>query len=278
MSSVEAARRELARHIGYRERGENDTPFNHEFGRLPGYPHNGYGYPWCHSFLSVCLKRAGLTPNEDFPYTAGCETGVAWFRQRGRFGPTPRVGALVYYGPGGGTHVEWVQKVTATEIVTIGGNTSGSLEGRYYNGDGVYEKHVPRNSPRIYGYGYPNYEEDDVPLTDAELKKIANAVYDRFTHTVTEDVWAAREGILEVGQRIDPRTAFRQDWAYSKDTNARVRRLEKALAAQDATIKQLAAALAARDEAIDVEALVARIRQEIAQVTVRLDVADAPAS
>jgi len=259
VSTVEAARKELARHIGYRESGTNDTIFNHEFGRLPGYPHDGYGYPWCHSFVSVCLKRAGLRPDVDAPYTAGCLSGVAWFKARGRFGHTPRVGALVYYGPDGGTHVEWVEKVTATHIVTIGGNTSGSLDGRYFNGDGVYRKEVSRSSPRIYGYGYPIYhEEDDMPLTDADARKVAKAVLAGLTHKVTANQWAAKQGIFKPGDVIDPKTADRQAWAYGKDTNARVRALQTTVAAQGATISTLVAMLGERD-GLDVDDLVERI-------------------
>jgi len=42
--------------------------------------------------------------------------------------------------------------------------------------------------------------------------------------------------------------------------------------AQGAAIREMAAALAARDEAVDVDALVARITEQIERVTVRLDV------
>jgi hypothetical protein len=270
MATTDDVRRELARHVGYRERGTNDTIFNREFGKIPGYPHDGFGYPWCHSFLSVGLKRAGLKPGEHFPWTAGCLAGVAWFKERRRWGATPRVGALVYYGPGGGTHVEWVEKVTGSTIVTIGGNTSGSLAGEYHNGDGVYRKTVSRSSSRIYGYGYPIYEEDDMP----SAKEIADAVYARFSHEVAEGVWAEREGILAEGQKIEPRTAFRQIWAYSKDGYHRHREVLAKLEAHDATIRALVEALAARDAAIDVDALLDRIRAELSRVTVRLDVAD----
>ncbi|MEV4321007.1 CHAP domain-containing protein [Microbispora rosea] len=271
MSTLDTARRELVKHIGYRERGTNDTPFNREFGKLPGYPAGGYGYPWCHSFVSVSLKRAGLTPDKDFPYTAGCLSGVAWFKARHRFGRTPRPGALVYYGPDGGTHVEWVEQVTPTHIVTIGGNTSGSLDGQYFNGDGVYRKEVARNSPRIHGYGYCTYQEDDMPLTDADAKKVAKAVIAGLTHKVTKDQWAAREGIFDVGQQLDPKSGLRQTWAYGKDTNARVRKLEKTIAAQGATIATLVAALGQGDELL-VDELVERIGARVEEALAAHDV------
>ncbi len=216
----------------------------------------------------MSLLKAGLTPNVDCPWTAGCVGGVAWFKAHGRFGSTPREGAFVYYGTGGGTHVEWVEKVTASEITTIGGNTSGSLAGQYFNGDGVYRKTVARNSPRIYGYGYPDYsKEDDMP----SAKEVADAVVERLTYTLSEDLWAVREGILSKGQKIDPRTFMRQAWAYGKDGYARHREILAKLDAHDATIRALVEALAAKDGAVDVEALVDRIRQEIAGIRIRLD-------
>ncbi|MFJ9558259.1 CHAP domain-containing protein [Nocardiopsis sp. NPDC101807] len=141
--------------VGYRETGNNDTKYNRWLGRIPGYPHDGYGYPWCHAFLSWLLAQTGNAGAG--PRTAGCEVGVGWFRTRGRYHNTPKVGDFVYYGAGGGTHVELVIGVSSSSITTIGGNTSGALNGAYYNGNGVYLKSVSRSSTRIHGYGRPDY-------------------------------------------------------------------------------------------------------------------------
>ncbi|MGW0592747.1 peptidoglycan recognition protein family protein [Streptosporangium sp. NPDC002607] len=113
-------------------------------------------------------------------------------------------------------------------------------------------------------------KEDDMPTA----KEIADAVYERLSHTVTEDVWAAKEGILAPGQKIDPRTALRQVWAYGKDGYHRQREVLARLDAQNATIRELVGALAQRDGEIDVEALVHRIEVAISGITVRLDVND----
>jgi len=151
----------LTAEIGYRESGQNLTKYNRWLGRIPGYPHDGYGYPWCAAFASWAYDKAGLDAGKDFPRTAGCLTAVSWYKSRKRWGSTPRKGAQVFYGPGGGTHTEIVVSVDSTHITTIGGNTSGELNGRYYNGDGVYRKRIRRTESRIYGYGYPG------GLTDA---------------------------------------------------------------------------------------------------------------
>lgn len=69
-----------------------------------------------------------------------------------------------------------------------------------------------------------------------------------------------------------------QAQSYLKDTNARVRSLEKSVAAQGATITELVktvVSLASNVTALDADALVARITGEIEKVTIRLDVPDA---
>lgn len=157
---------EARKHLGFRESGENDTKFNRWLGKIPKtppYPHDGFGYPWCHSFVSYCLSRsdnAGAGPR-----TAGCLAGVAWFQQRDRFSEQPNVGDLVYYGANGGTHVELVVAVAPDTIKTIGGNTSGSVGGtKFFNGNGVYEKTVKRSS-KIFGYGHPDYGSGAATVT-----------------------------------------------------------------------------------------------------------------
>lgn len=121
----------------------------------------------------------------------------------------------------------------------------------------------------------PPPQEDDMPLSDADIKKIANEVYARFSHEVTADLWAAKQGILDVGQKIEPKTAFRQIWAYGKDGYQRHREVLARIDAQDVAIRALAGVLAQRDDEIDVEALLARIREELGRVVVRLEVGDA---
>lgn len=146
---------EARKHLGYRETGENDTKFNRWLGKIPGYPHGGFGYPWCSSFVSYCLAHSQNASAG--PRTAACGVGVAWFRGRRRFGATPKAGDFVYYGPGGKTHVELVVAVGSSAITTIGGNTGGSVGGAYFNGNGVYQKTVARSSPAIHGFGRPAY-------------------------------------------------------------------------------------------------------------------------
>ena len=151
---------EARKHLGYRETGENDTKFNRWLGAIKGYPHDGFGYPWCHAFVSYCLWHR-TTPAQDRGRRAADGRGLV--QAAGSLLPEPRVGYLVYYGPNGGTHVELVVGVSGGSIQTIGGNTSGSLDGKtFFNGDGVYQKTVQRTS-RIFGYGHPEFSSGAAP-------------------------------------------------------------------------------------------------------------------
>lgn len=139
--------------VGYREKRVNHTKFADEVKTL-NWAQN---QPWCHTFISWTFQKADA--RDIAPCTASCAAGVQWFKKQSRFSQTPHVGDIVYYGRLGGTHVELVVAVTESSIKTVGGNTTGNDEdGNYFNGDGVYEKWVPRNSSRIYGYGHPDYE------------------------------------------------------------------------------------------------------------------------
>ncbi|MGH3117788.1 MAG: CHAP domain-containing protein [Gaiellales bacterium] len=259
-TAAEAAR--IAKgQVGYRESGTNKTKFNDWLGRIPGYPHGGFGYPWCMSFQSWVADMAGGKANDDYPKTAGCEVAVAWFKKHKRWSTTPHVGDMVFYGPGGGTHVELVVAVSKTSITTVGGNTSGSLNGAFHNGDGVYQKAVSRSSSRIYGYGRPVYaaaskEDDDMqPNTRFEINDYWKGKGE-FSHEEYD------AGFLWTGAVSETRT-------YGKKILAQIQ-------AQNETIKQLSAAVAALStgQQVDPDELVRRIEAALEKVTVRIDVDD----
>jgi len=83
--------------------------------------------------------------------------------------------------------------------------------------------------------------DEDMPLTDADAKKVAQAVVRELTHKTTTNQWAVKQGIFKAGDEIDPKTALRQTWAYGKDTHARVRRLEEAVERLTAAVTRLQA-------------------------------------
>lgn len=257
MGTVEDAIRIATKEIGYRETGNNLTKYNQWLGVIPGYPHNGYGYPWCNSFTSWVYHKAGLKAGVDYPKTASCLTSVAWYKQHKRWGKAPRIGAQVMYGPGGKTHTEIVVAVSSTHITTIGGNTSGSLGGQYFNGDGVYKKKVARNESRIYGYGYPNFkQEDDLPSVE-EVWRWDGLPAPRSASTYeTNPTWTA--------------------WGYFRDTNERIRALQAMLRSHQATTEELVKTVsqlaADRGQVVDEDAIIQRITEKIESIEVELRV------
>ncbi|QPB09781.1 endolysin endopeptidase [Streptomyces phage Shady] len=112
---------------------------------------------WCQTFQSWIFQTAGLKALA--PVTASCYTAVQWFKGRGRFSYYPAVGAQVFFGPGGGSHVGVVTSYDADYVYTVEGNTNdnGSAEG-----DGVYRRKRARRDDYLYGYGYPAYAEGSV--------------------------------------------------------------------------------------------------------------------
>lgn len=143
--------------------GSNVCPITKEFGKIPSYPHNGYGYPWCAAATSVWCREAGLKPDVDYPHTASTLKQHEWAVKNNRLYKTPQVGDLVLYSKNGSAagiyHVELVEKVSASSITTIGGNTSGSdANGVQGDGDGCYRKTVSRSNRLIFGYVRPRYK------------------------------------------------------------------------------------------------------------------------
>src|SRR5690606_17543387 len=85
--------------------------------------------PLCGTFTCWVFLQAGGRPGQDSPLTASCLQQVAWGRSKCRFYSSPKVGDLVLFGPGGGTHVEIVVAVSGGYFTSVGGNTSGSWAG-----------------------------------------------------------------------------------------------------------------------------------------------------
>ncbi|MFD5069132.1 peptidoglycan-binding protein [Streptomyces sp. NPDC058369] len=141
----------------------NDSKYNKWFGKIPGYPRDGYDYPWCAVFVSWCADKAGQ--KNLYPRTASCLTAVNWFKNKGRFSEYPAIGAQIFYGSGGASHTGIVYKFDATYVYTYEGNTNtnGSAEG-----DGVYDRKRTRRDSYVYGYGYPEF--DDLVTADPSKK------------------------------------------------------------------------------------------------------------
>ena len=229
---------------------------------------------WCDISVTEWARRSGnaapVLPNGDRAWTVEhAKDGQSLGRWHAgtveNIKKFARPGCVAFFDWGGTNVVDAIDHVGVIEEVLPDGRVQ-TIEAN--TGDAC--KRRVRGADVLAGFWDPDYEgEDDM----AAIDEIADEVYKRLTGTVTPDVWAAREGILEAGMKVDPKTFMRQVWAYTKDGYAQTRAILARLDAQDATIRALAEALAARDAAVDVDALMARIRAEIGQITVHLDTA-----
>lgn len=126
--------------------GSNRTPYGAWYG--------ADGQPWCAMFVSWCADRAN--GSDIIPKHAYTPTGANWFKERGQWGKSPRVGAVVYFrwpSMGRIAHVGIVESLRPDgAVVTIEGNTdaAGGRTG------GRVMRQVRRSN--IAGYGYPAYE------------------------------------------------------------------------------------------------------------------------
>lgn len=116
-----------------------------------------YGYngaAWCCIFQwSVFNKPGHGNLFMGGGKTASCINVTQWYQARGKFGKTPKAGALVVYGPGGGSHIGIVESVSGTGIndyVSIEGNTGG--------GGGIAaRKQYGNRRNDVYGFCYIDY-------------------------------------------------------------------------------------------------------------------------
>jgi hypothetical protein len=138
--------------IGYREGRSRSGDWNNDtkYGRWYGLN----GQAWCAMFISWCAAQVGAS--DIIPRFAYTPAGAQWFRSRGLYGNTPKVGAIGFLHSstlGRIHHTFFVEAVHADgTFTTIEGNTNtnGSAQG-----DGVYR--LRRRVSSVYTFGYPDY-------------------------------------------------------------------------------------------------------------------------
>lgn len=168
--------------IGYHEDPEGETPYNHFIGALQGCPADGYGYAWCHSFVSWCAYQAGIS-RDIVPRVPGTYTGSDFFRLRGRWenaaayggSYVPQKGDVIYFSndheisrPG---HVGIVTGCYDGIVYTIEGNSADEVRAKEYALTDEY----------IIGYGVPEYDsipdEATVPVCDENIPPVTDGIY-----------------------------------------------------------------------------------------------------
>lgn len=115
---------------------------------------------WCATFVSVCMKEAGV---KNAPYECGAER----MRQKCKPSNTPKVGYLIFYDWSGkkrrAQHVGIIESVSRGTLTVIEGNKANA----------VGRRTIKANSPYIMGYGVVEAEEMD---EKRDLTAVAKAV------------------------------------------------------------------------------------------------------
>lgn len=276
----------LRAEVGYREGANNKQKYS------PAVPTLEWSQnqPWCQTFQAWGAVKAGTASIE--PRTASCVTAANWFKNKGRFSQYPAIGAHVFFGPNGGTHVGRVYAYDADYAYTVEGNTNASGSP---NGDGVYLKRRPRRDSYLHGYGMPAFKEG-VTTADPELKGKKGFTYkatasapagstpSKDSEELDMDAKRVNAAVWDQDNMPAPPSAStyktNKTWkasSYFKETYERIHEvkadltsIQAKLDAQAKTIDKLADALGTAGQ-FDPEALKREIREAIESVSVRLD-------
>lgn len=162
----------------------NYTKYARDLDNIEGF-YNGKknGYPWCDVFVDWCfVKSFGTTTALSLlcqnygSCGAGCQYSAEYYKIKGQFGTTPKIGAQIFFKNTAGVvcHTGLVYAVSNSTVYTIEGNTSNKaiLD---VNGGSVAKKEYNINYSLIYGYGYPNFDEEITQNNgDFEMKTYKN--------------------------------------------------------------------------------------------------------
>lgn len=169
------AKAEKVLNIARRELGTKESPPNSNRVKYNtwyyGREVSGAAYPWCMVFVQWCFAQAGIP----LPIrTASCGAMMSAAKKAGQWVTKGyRPGDVVIYDfPGGAAtdHTGIIERVTASGVVAIEGNTSQA--GSQSNGGEVCRKNRPAR--QIVGAVRPKFEEEEdmldiSKLTDAEV-------------------------------------------------------------------------------------------------------------
>lgn len=150
--------------IGYHETGKNITKYASDFdNKYPDfYNYKKQGVEWCDMFVDWCFITAfgesnalKLTCQPKKSAGAGCIYSYGYYKKKGQVGKEPKIGSQVFFGSAENnlSHTGIVVDVKDGKVFTVEGNANDQVSALSY----------PINSSRIFGYGYPKY--DNAPET-----------------------------------------------------------------------------------------------------------------
>lgn len=200
-------------HGGNIDGHRNFAEYNRMYGKLDNGEGNGmsYGYSWCASFVSWCLRQARV-PTSTCETFVSCSRAVKNFRSKGIFkeassGYIPKAGDIVFFvGPDEkalgyiSSHVGFVIGTDSGFVYTIEGNTDNYI---------VCQKAYPFDSEKLVGYAVPNYKTlegtvyDFVHKTDMKYPGIYTVTRDSLHVCRTAEKYDTSLGQLRAGDKVE---------------------------------------------------------------------------
>ena len=151
----------------------NYTKYARDLDKISGF-YNGKknGYAWCDIFIDWCFVQAfgadegrKLLCQPKKSYGAGCGYSAGYYKKKGQFyKKNPKPGDQIFFYNSKKTsvaHTGLVYDVDDKYVYTVEGNTSSS-SGVVANGGAVEKKKYKLSYGRIYGYGRPKYDTEEV--------------------------------------------------------------------------------------------------------------------
>lgn len=194
----------------------NYTKYARDLYNAGYYNGNKNGYAWCDVFVDWLFYKAfGKEVGQKLQCQtgdlgAGCKFSAQYYEKQGRLFKTPKVGDQIFFANSGEDpyHTGLVTNVVSNKVYTIEGNTSSS-SGVVANGGCVSKKCYSVNYGKIYGYGRPKYDTEDI-----DTENVSNDS----TNTTSKNSYPLiRRG--DTGEYVEKAQRYLNKWNYSLETD-----------------------------------------------------------
>ena len=194
----------------------NYTKYARDLYNAGYYNGNKNGYAWCDVFVDWLFYKAfGKEIGQKLQCQtgdlgAGCKFSAQYYEKQGRLFKAPKAGDQIFFANSGEDpyHTGLVTNVVSNKVYTIEGNTSSS-SGVVANGGCVSKKCYSVNYGKIYGYGRPKYDTEDV-----DIEGVSN---DSTITTSKSSYPLIRRG--DTGEYVEKAQEYLNKWNYSLETD-----------------------------------------------------------